>query len=247
MTDDRWITDTPLSRRFPVYTRSNANDVPPDPPSPLGATISWTPGVMEGWRDGNVRMGSFGMDELTAEGLNPVRGFINGYFHVNASVVRVFGERSGAGAAGVDAAFFGNRADTPPDVARPDNHSGEAAARIVRGDVAVAVAGAGDVLIGATRCSGTVQGRARVVLNPSDPDALEPGDVPVAPQTDPSWTPLFVPAAAVVVDVGTMDSDVTVSRELGIPCAVSVADATQRIPGGAMVEVDGATGTVTLL
>ena len=114
-----WITDTSASTRFPVYTRSNASDVLPDPISPLGATLSWAPGVMEGWRDGNVDNGAFDMAELTAEGINPTCGFFNGFFYVNASVVRVFGERSGAGADGVDAAFFGNRPDTPPYVAQP--------------------------------------------------------------------------------------------------------------------------------
>ena len=95
----KWLTDTPASSRFPVYTRSNASDVLPDPISPLAATLSWRPGVMEGWRDGNVNNGAFSMDELTAEGINPTCGFFNGYFYVNASVVRVMGERSGAGAA----------------------------------------------------------------------------------------------------------------------------------------------------
>ena len=85
------------------------------------------------------------------------------------------------------------------------------------------------------------------MLDPSDPTALEPGDVLVAPITDPSWTPLFVPAAAVVVDVGALQSHaVIVSRELGIPCVVSATGATQRIPSGARVRVDGAAGTVTV-
>jgi pyruvate,water dikinase len=57
-----------------------------------------------------------------------------------------------------------------------------------------------------------------------------------------------VPAAAVVVNVGAQVSHaVIVSRELGIPCVVSVLDATQRIPDGALVTVDGTTGTVTLV
>ncbi|MFM7537875.1 MAG: PEP-utilizing enzyme [Acidimicrobiales bacterium] len=576
---DRWITDTDASTRFPVYTRSNANDVLPDPISPLGATLLWIPGVMEGWRDGNVRNGSHTMEELTAEGFNPVCGIFNGFFYVNASSVRVFGVRSGAGAAAIDAAFFGNRPDTPPYVAHPEDDSPEAGARIgaqmgwvmsatdwpeldahkaqadgaratrpdvsalsdadlvararsmtpllraffddhvlsssntavgptilgqitagldptlmirliassgdvdsalpsyamwdlsrlvrssaylssafdagvsgllerlrqssspdaarfleqfdrflelfgsrgpnewdvfadvwetrpelalslvermrqaaddadpsgrnqamaqdreaatveaqtalagndealgmlaaaqgsalrflawrertktncikvineqrvalnelgrrltaaghlgepkqlymltdaeldafradpaamratvearwahyqglremeppyfVEGDkgippvtalvrkadaiVAVAKAGVGDVLQGGPGCAGKARGRARIVLDPSDPFALEPGDVLIAPQTDPSWTPLFVPAGAVVVDVGAMNSHaVIVSRELGIPCAVGVVDATRRIPDGARVEVDGAAGTVRIL
>ena len=106
----------------------------------------------------------------------------------------------------------------------------------------------GTVLRGAGGCSGVARGRARVVLDPADPNGLEPGDVLVAPLTDPAWTPLFLPAAAVVVNVGALMSHaVIVSRELGIPCAVSVEGATDRIPDGAMVEVDGAAGTVTIL
>ena len=86
------------------------------------------------------------------------------------------------------------------------------------------------------------------MLHPSDPAGLEPGDVLVAPITDPSWTPLFVPAAAVVVDVGAQVSHaVIVSRELGIPCVVSVNGATATIPDGAVVTVDGSSGTITVI
>ena len=92
------------------------------------------------------------------------------------------------------------------------------------------------------------EGRARVILDSHDPTALEPGDILVAPITDPSWTPLFVPAAGVVVDVGALQSHaIIVSRELGIPCVVSATGATRAIPDGAMVRVDGSTGTVTVL
>ena len=106
----------------------------------------------------------------------------------------------------------------------------------------------GEVLTGIPGCPGVARGRARVVLDPTDPRGLEPGDVLVAPLTDPSWTPLFVPAAAVVVDVGAQITHaVIVSRELGLPCVVSVTDATRRIPDGAMIEVDGKAGTVTVL
>ena len=77
---------------------------------------------------------------------------------------------------------------------------------------------------------------------------LEPGDVLIAPITDPSWTPLFVPACAVVVDVGApLSHAVIVSRELGIPCVVSATGATKAIPDGALVRVDGSTGLVTIL
>jgi phosphohistidine swiveling domain-containing protein len=106
----------------------------------------------------------------------------------------------------------------------------------------------GEVITGLAGCAGVARGRARIVIDPGDPRGLEPGDVLVAPRTDPSWTPLFVPADAVIVDVGApMSHAVIVSRELGIPCAISVLDATRRIPDGAIVEVDGGAGTVTII
>lgn len=106
----------------------------------------------------------------------------------------------------------------------------------------------GQKLTGIAGCPGVAQGRARVVLDPSDPTALEAGDVLIAPLTDPAWTPLFVPAAAVIVDVGAMLSHaVIVSRELGIPSVVSVTGATRMIPNGALVEVDGSAGTVKII
>ncbi len=96
--------------------------------------------------------------------------------------------------------------------------------------------------------AGVATGIARIIADPSDPKGLEPGDILVAPITDPAWTPLFVPAAGVVVDVGaTMSHAVIVSRELGIPCVVSATGATSRIPDGAEIRVNGDTGTVTIL
>ena len=117
-----------------------------------------------------------------------------------------------------------------------------------KADGQVVVAVSGDVLTGAPGCAGVVRGRACVILDASDPAALEPGDILIAPNTDPAWTPLFVAAGGVIVDVGAMNSHaIIVSRELGIPCAVSVVDASKRIPNGALVELDGAAGTVTVL
>ena len=106
----------------------------------------------------------------------------------------------------------------------------------------------GDTIVGVPGCPGKVTGKACIVLDPSDPSALDYGDILVAPMTDPAWTPLFVAAVGVVVDVGAaLSHAIIVSRELGIPCAVSVTDATRRIPHGATIEVDGDTGTVTVL
>ncbi len=106
----------------------------------------------------------------------------------------------------------------------------------------------GEAIQGLPGCLGVARGRARVVLDAADPRGLGPGEILVAPLTDPSWTPLFVAADGIVVDVGAvMSHAVIVSRELGIPCAVSVTNATRRIPDGALIEVDGSTGIVRVL
>lgn len=110
------------------------------------------------------------------------------------------------------------------------------------------MAGVGDVLTGNAGSSGVVIGKARVVLDPSEAGGLEPGEVLVAPLTDPSWTPLFLPACAVVVNVGALMSHaVIVARELGIPCVVAVEGATEQLQSGMELEVDGTAGTVKIL
>ncbi len=112
----------------------------------------------------------------------------------------------------------------------------------------VRAAAAGDVIHGLPGCPGTYRGTARVVLDAADPSGLSPGDILVAPHTDPAWTPLFVPAGGVVVDVGAaLSHAIIVSRELGIPCVVSATDATKQIVDGATIEVNGDTGEVTIL
>lgn len=117
-----------------------------------------------------------------------------------------------------------------------------------RGADTAATLAVGETISGLPGCAGTATGRAVVVNHPSDPGDLGPGDILIAPMTDPAWTPLFVPAAGVVVNVGApLSHAIIVSRELGIPCIVSANDATDRIPNGALVEVNGDTGVVTLL
>jgi phosphohistidine swiveling domain-containing protein len=116
-----------------------------------------------------------------------------------------------------------------------------------RSDGSTSTVEVGTVLRGAAGSGGVATGRARVVLDAADPAELEPGDILVAPQTDPSWVPLFVSAGAVVVNVGAMGSHaMIVSRELGVPCVASVADATSNIPDGATITVNGNAGTVTI-
>ena len=106
----------------------------------------------------------------------------------------------------------------------------------------------GDVLSGVPGSPGITQGRARIVLDPSNPPDLQPGDIMVAPITDPAWTPLFLAVEAVIVNVGAQISHaVIVSRELGIPCVVSVNEATKLIADGTTLKIDGTTGEVTIL
>ncbi|MGA9275488.1 PEP-utilizing enzyme [Ilumatobacter sp.] len=117
-----------------------------------------------------------------------------------------------------------------------------------RGGGSAPTAAQGDVLQGTMGAPGVVRGTARVILDPSDPGAVGPGDIMVAPTTDPSWVPLFLAAEGVVVDVGAVASHAAIMcRELGLPCAVSVVDATKRIPDGSIIEIDGSTGTVTIV
>ena len=112
----------------------------------------------------------------------------------------------------------------------------------------VETASPGDTIQGMPGCPGSYRGIARVVLDAADPQGLNPGDILVAPHTDPAWTPLFVPAGAVVVDVGAaLSHAIIVSRELGIPCVVSANEATKRIPDGTTIDVDGDTGAVTVI
>ena len=85
----------------------------------------------------------------------------------------------------------------------------------------------------------------RVVFDPADA-ALHPGEVLVVPSTDPGWTPLFLTAGALVMEMGGSNSHgAVVAREYGIPAVVGVAAATTRLRTGQVVRVDGAAGTVT--
>ncbi|GAA5158838.1 hypothetical protein GCM10023321_39130 [Pseudonocardia eucalypti] len=91
-----------------------------------------------------------------------------------------------------------------------------------------------------------VTGRARVITDPADAD-LDPGDVLVCRTTDPSWTPLFLVAAALVIDTGgAMSHGAIVARELGVTCVINTGTGSLDIPDGATVTVDGRAGLVTI-
>ena len=102
------------------------------------------------------------------------------------------------------------------------------------------------VLAGTPASAGTVTGTARVVMEPVGA-LLEPGEILVVPSTDPGWTPLFLTAGGLVMEMGGANSHgAVVAREYGIPAVVGVADVTRRISTGDRVTVDGTTGVVRL-
>jgi rifampicin phosphotransferase len=96
--------------------------------------------------------------------------------------------------------------------------------------------------------SGIAEGNARIILRADTRDHVRPGEILVAPFTDPGWTPYFLTAAAIVMDLGGMLSHGSiVAREYGIPAVVNVGAATQQIKTGQRLRVDGNAGVVTLL
>ncbi|MFI6919389.1 PEP/pyruvate-binding domain-containing protein [Nonomuraea spiralis] len=110
---------------------------------------------------------------------------------------------------------------------------------------ALASGGAAEgALTGSPASPGQVTGVARVVLDPVGAH-LEPGEILVCPSTDPGWTPLFLTAGGLVMEMGGSNSHgAVVAREYGIPAVVGVPHAVERIRTGQTVTVDGTAGTV---
>ncbi|WP_327167300.1 rifamycin-inactivating phosphotransferase [Streptomyces subrutilus] len=136
-------------------------------------------------------------------------------------------------------AFRWHHALTPPRVLTSDGEALSGAWR--REDVP---AGA---LVGLAVSAGTVEGRARVVLDIADAD-LEAGDILVTAFTDPSWSPLFVAVAGLVTEVGgLMTHGAVIAREYGLPAVVGVERATGRIRDGQRIRVHGSDGYVEIL
>lgn len=112
--------------------------------------------------------------------------------------------------------------------------------------VVMARSPAGGGLSGTPASAGSATGKVRVILDPVGA-RLEPGEILVAPSTDPGWTPLFMTAGALVMEMGGVISHgAVVAREYGIPAVVGLPDATMRLHTGQIVTVDGSAGTVTV-
>ena len=102
-------------------------------------------------------------------------------------------------------------------------------------------------LIGMGVSAGVVEGRARVITDPGEESLLK-GEILIAPFTDPAWTPLFINAAAVVIEVGgTMTHGSVIAREYGIPAVVSIPGVTESVKTGRHIRVNGSRGFVELL
>ncbi|MFE6176257.1 rifamycin-inactivating phosphotransferase [Streptomyces sp. NPDC056464] len=136
-------------------------------------------------------------------------------------------------------AFRSYHALTPPRVLTSD---GEAVTGAYRRDDVPAGA-----LVGLAVSAGTVEGRARVILDMAEAD-LEAGDILVTPFTDPSWSPLFVGIAGLVTEVGgLMTHGAVIAREYGLPAVVGVEQATELIRDGQRIRVHGTDGYVEIL
>ncbi|WP_406339565.1 rifamycin-inactivating phosphotransferase [Streptomyces sp. NBC_00649] len=136
-------------------------------------------------------------------------------------------------------AFRSYHALTPPRVLTSD---GEALTGAYQRDDVPAGA-----LVGVPVSAGTIEGRARVILDMADAD-LEAGDILVTAFTDPSWSPLFVGIAGLVTEVGgLMTHGAVIAREYGLPAVVGVEQATRLIRDGQRIRVHGTDGYVEIL
>src|SRR6266581_8857265 len=136
-------------------------------------------------------------------------------------------------------AFRSYQALTPPRVLTSD---GEVVAGAYRRDDLPA-----DALTGLPVSAGTVEGRARVILDMAEAD-LEAGDILVTAYTDPSWTPAFVAIKGLVTEVGgLMTHGAVIAREYGLPAVVGVEHATRLIQDGQRIRVHGTDGYIEIL
>jgi pyruvate,water dikinase len=136
-------------------------------------------------------------------------------------------------------AFTSYQALTPPRVLTSD---GESVAGFYRREHLPAGA-----LVGLPVSAGTIEGRARVVLDMATAH-LEAGDILVTRYTDPSWTPLFVAISGLVTEVGgLMTHGAVIAREYGLPAVVGVEQATRLIVDGQRIRVHGTEGYVEFL
>ena len=102
-------------------------------------------------------------------------------------------------------------------------------------------------LLGNPVSPGVIEGVVRVILDPAT-ETLGPGEILVAPFTDPGWTPLFINAGALVMEIGgALAHGSVVAREYGIPAVVGVYQATSRLRTGDRIRMDGSSGLIEVI
>jgi pyruvate,water dikinase len=136
-------------------------------------------------------------------------------------------------------AFMSYQALTPPRVLTSDGE-------VVAGTYQRVDLPSG-ALVGLPVSAGTIEGRARVILDIAEAD-LEAGDILVTAYTDPSWTPVFVVIKGLVTEVGgLMTHGAVIAREYGLPAVVGVEHATRLIRDGQRIRVHGTDGYIEIL
>ncbi|MGE5396609.1 MAG: PEP-utilizing enzyme, partial [Chitinophagales bacterium] len=105
----------------------------------------------------------------------------------------------------------------------------------------------GNYLIGVGAAAGKASGPTRLINHPAEGSRLQPGEVLVTPSTEPSWTPLFLKASALIMETGGyLSHGSIVAREYGVPAVVNVRGVMKQIKDGQQVVVDGDEGRVYL-
>ncbi|MGE5674239.1 MAG: PEP-utilizing enzyme, partial [Mycobacterium leprae] len=177
-------------------------------------------------------------------------------FHLSLSdvVAYLLGEWDGTGAAAIAADHQARReawlVESPADIVildaagRPATLPANPGVRSVEAPPGSAARTDGS-LAGVAVSAGRATGRVRIIRHPAEGERLEPGEILVAPSTDPGWTPLFLRAAAVAMEVGGyLSHGAIVAREYGIPAVANVPGLLERLRDGEVITVDGDAGLV---
>jgi pyruvate,water dikinase len=127
-----WVIDSPLSTRFPVYTRANVGEVSPGVATPLMWSMIGGPPAERLWKQALADFGAFDLDEFRRD-LIDIQGMLHGYVYLNLSNPRVFGARMpGASPELMDRTYLGERADVPPYEPHPDDDAPQYTERILQ-------------------------------------------------------------------------------------------------------------------
>ena len=135
--------------------------------------------------------------------------------------------------------------ETPPDVIVEDKYH---QIQHGQGPESMGTELKGEHFQGVPTGTGSIRGKARLLRHPNEGHKLLPGEILVAPSTDPGWTPLFLKAGGLVVETGGyLSHGAIVAREFGIPAVMNLPGVFLKLNDGDLLEVDGQKGTVICL